>query len=185
MWLTHVFSAEYTEELLNIHEDEIRRLKEERRTKAPLLSSIKKYFMICDEEKELQAAASDQTRLLGRGRDPGRLLREEKMRKRVQKEKPRVRTHSYRPHNSPNRSLIARTRPSGFNPYLGARNRQTLPRKRGDGPPSHHGGRLSQGTREPQTQNPLRLCPQPGNHPQRILIISSRRKLRTRPRETQ
>jgi hypothetical protein len=38
-----------------------------------------------------QAASSDQSRLLGRGpRDPGRLLREEKMRKRVAKEKPRV-----------------------------------------------------------------------------------------------
>ncbi|KAG6911038.1 hypothetical protein DXG01_005454 [Tephrocybe rancida] len=81
---------EHTEELLTIHEDEIRRLKEERRQKAPLLASIKKYFDICEEEKELGAAASDQTRLLGRGRDPGRLLREEKMRKRVTKEKPRL-----------------------------------------------------------------------------------------------
>ncbi|KAG6890033.1 hypothetical protein C0995_012490 [Termitomyces sp. Mi166 len=81
---------EHTEELLTIHEDEIRRLKEERRQKAPLLASIKKYFDICEEEKELDAAASDQTRLLGRGRDPGRLLREEKMRKRVTKEKPRL-----------------------------------------------------------------------------------------------
>ncbi|EAU86943.2 hypothetical protein CC1G_09800 [Coprinopsis cinerea okayama7 len=81
---------EFTEELLTIHEDEIRRLREERRMKAPLLASIKKYFQICEEEKELAAAASDQTRLLGRGRDPGRLLREEKMRKRVQKEKPRL-----------------------------------------------------------------------------------------------
>lgn len=81
---------EHTEELLTIHEDEIRRLKEERRLKAPLLASIKKYFDICEEEKELAAAASDQTRLLGRGRDPGRLLREEKMRKRVSKEKPRL-----------------------------------------------------------------------------------------------
>lgn len=84
------FVDEHTEELLTIHEDEIRRLKEERRMKAPLLASIKKYFDICEEEKELAAAASDQTRLLGRGRDPGRLLREEKMRKRVSKEKPRV-----------------------------------------------------------------------------------------------
>jgi Ase1/PRC1/MAP65 family protein len=59
--------------------------------KAPLLASIKKYFDICEEEKELAAAAHDQSRLLGRGaRDPGRLLREEKMRKRVSKEKPRV-----------------------------------------------------------------------------------------------
>ncbi|KAF8901151.1 microtubule associated protein-domain-containing protein [Gymnopilus junonius] len=62
-----------------------------RRHKAPLLASIKKYFEICEEEKELAAAASDQTRLTGRGsRDPGRLLREEKMRKRVSKEKPRL-----------------------------------------------------------------------------------------------
>lgn len=81
---------EFTEELLTIHEDEIKRLKEERRMKAPLLAGIKKYFDICGEEKELAAAASDQTRLLGRGRDPGRLLREEKMRKRVTKEKPRL-----------------------------------------------------------------------------------------------
>lgn len=87
-----VNADEHTEELLSIHEEEIRRLKEERRLKGPLLASIKKYFEICDDEKELAAAASDQSRLLGRGpRDPGRLLREEKMRKRVTKEKPRVR----------------------------------------------------------------------------------------------
>lgn len=62
--------------------------------KAHLLVSIRKYFDISEEEKELAAAASDQSRLLGRGqRDPGRLLREEKMRKRVNKEKPRVRIH--------------------------------------------------------------------------------------------
>ncbi|EIN04705.1 hypothetical protein PUNSTDRAFT_122740 [Punctularia strigosozonata HHB-11173 SS5] len=83
--------AEFTEELLSVHEEEIRRLKEEKKAKAPVLSSIKKYFDICEEERELAAAASDQSRLLGRGpRDPGRLLREEKMRKRVQKEKPRL-----------------------------------------------------------------------------------------------
>ncbi|KIK71555.1 hypothetical protein GYMLUDRAFT_186402 [Collybiopsis luxurians FD-317 M1] len=82
---------EFTEELLLIHEEEVRKLKEEKRQKAPLLASIKKYFDICEEEKELAIAASDQTRLLGRGaRDPGRLLREEKMRKRVSKEKPRL-----------------------------------------------------------------------------------------------
>ncbi|KAI0646310.1 microtubule associated protein-domain-containing protein [Trametes meyenii] len=82
---------EHTEELLIIHEEEIRRLKEERRMKGPLLHSVKKYFDILEDEKELAAAASDQSRLLGRGpRDPGRLLREEKMRKRVTKEKPRL-----------------------------------------------------------------------------------------------
>ena len=72
-------------------EEEIKRLKDERRLKGPLLNSVKKYFDICEDEKELAASASDQSRLLGRGpRDPGRLLREEKMRKRVTKEKPRV-----------------------------------------------------------------------------------------------
>ncbi|KAF9479819.1 hypothetical protein BDN70DRAFT_833821 [Pholiota conissans] len=82
---------EFTEELLTIHEDEIKRLKDEKRVKAPLLASIKKYFDICGEEKELAASAADQSRLTGRGsRDPGRLLREEKMRKRVSKEKPRL-----------------------------------------------------------------------------------------------
>lgn len=80
-----------------IHEEEVRKLKEEKRVKAPLLAAIKKYFDICEEEKELALAASDQTRLLGRGsRDPGRLLREEKMRKRVSKEKPRVSSYLYR-----------------------------------------------------------------------------------------
>lgn len=69
------------------------RLKEERKLKGSLLVGIRKYFDILEDERELAAAASDQSRLLGRGpRDPGRLLREEKMRKRVTKEKPRVRT---------------------------------------------------------------------------------------------
>ena len=85
---------EHTEDLLSQHEHEIARLKAEVRLKTPMLASIKKYFDICEEEKELERAAGDQTRLLGRGggRDPGRLLREEKMRKRVGKEKPKVRS---------------------------------------------------------------------------------------------
>ncbi|KAF7324778.1 hypothetical protein MKEN_00519600 [Mycena kentingensis (nom. inval.)] len=85
------FDDEHNEDLLTVHEEEIKRLRDEKRVKAPLLASIKRYFDICEEEKELAAAASDQSRLLGRGpRDPGRLLREEKMRKRVSKEKPRL-----------------------------------------------------------------------------------------------
>ncbi|KAF8554517.1 hypothetical protein OG21DRAFT_1508849 [Imleria badia] len=83
---------EHTEDLLSQHEHEIARLRAEVRLKTPMLASIKKYFDICEEEKELGRAAGDQTRLLGRGggRDPGRLLREEKMRKRVGKEKPKL-----------------------------------------------------------------------------------------------
>jgi len=77
------------EDLLSQHEHDIARLKGEVRLKMPLLT---KYTEICEEEKELERIASDQTRLLGRGggRDPGRLLREEKMRQRVGKEKPKV-----------------------------------------------------------------------------------------------
>lgn len=85
------YTDEHTEDLLSQHEHEIARLKVEVRLKTPTLASIKKYLDICEEEKELEQAAGDQTRLLGRGRDPGRLLREEKMRKRVGKEKPKVR----------------------------------------------------------------------------------------------
>ncbi|KAL4063770.1 microtubule associated protein-domain-containing protein [Scleroderma citrinum] len=83
---------EHTEDLLSQHEHEIARLKAEVRLKTPLLTPIRKYFEICEEEKELERVAGDQTRLLGRGggRDPGRLLREEKMRKRVGKEKPKL-----------------------------------------------------------------------------------------------
>jgi protein regulator of cytokinesis 1 len=82
---------EFTEELLTRHEEEVQQLKEELKQKAGLLAGIKKYMEICGEEQELAASAQDQSRLLGRGpRDPGRLLREEKMRKRVYKEKPRV-----------------------------------------------------------------------------------------------
>jgi protein regulator of cytokinesis 1 len=87
---------EYTEELLAVHEEEIRRLKEERHLKGPLLGSVRRYFELCEEERELRDAAKDQSRLLGRGpRDPGRLLREEKMRRRVGREKPKVGTFSF------------------------------------------------------------------------------------------
>ena len=47
---------EHTEELLCIHEEEIRRLKDERRLKGSLLASVRKYFDICEDEKELAAA---------------------------------------------------------------------------------------------------------------------------------
>ncbi len=83
--------ADYTEDLLTNHEEEIRRLKEDRELKEGLLGKVKKYFEICDEQKELEKAAGDQGRLMGRGhREPGRLLREEKMRKRVTRDKPKV-----------------------------------------------------------------------------------------------
>ena len=53
------YSDEHTEDLLAIHEEEIRRLKEERKLKGSLLKSIQKYFDICQDEKDLAAAAAD------------------------------------------------------------------------------------------------------------------------------
>jgi len=91
--LMEMNTDEHTEDLLSQHEHEITRLKAEVRLKMPLLlTSIRKYIEIYEEQKELARIASDQTRLLGMGvgRDPGRLLWEEKMRKRVGKEKPKV-----------------------------------------------------------------------------------------------
>ncbi len=49
---------EHTEDLLVIHEEHIARLKEERRSKAPILMSIRKYFQICQEQKELEVRLS-------------------------------------------------------------------------------------------------------------------------------
>ena len=114
--------------MLTIHEDEIKRLKEEKRLKAPILASVKKYFDICNEEKDLAASASDQSRLTGRGQrgDPGRLLREEKMRKRVQKEKPRVSEFLHVDMILAHK-FAAGERTFGFNPCLGRGQWHRLP----------------------------------------------------------
>ena len=60
--------------------------------RAPILSLIGRYHAICHEARALEESAQDGSRLLGRGNrgDPGRLLREEKMRKRVKVQKPKL-----------------------------------------------------------------------------------------------
>ncbi|KAH7104384.1 microtubule associated protein-domain-containing protein [Auriculariales sp. MPI-PUGE-AT-0066] len=87
-----MYDDNYSEDLLTEHEAEIARLKDERLTKAPVLTLFKKWHAVCEEGRQLALSAADQSRLLGRGPrgDPGRLLREEKMRKRVAKEKPKL-----------------------------------------------------------------------------------------------
>lgn len=88
-----VFVDEPSEDLLTRHEDEAARLRGELASKHALLAKAQKWEAIVGEQRALAAAAADQTRLTGRGvrGDPGRLLREEKMRKRVEREKPKVR----------------------------------------------------------------------------------------------
>lgn len=107
-----------TEEVLLAHELEKQRLLEDRASKQAVLCRLAKYFEILDEIAQLevcpfsietlcqietlchcnadsftQASANDPARLTGKGQrgDPGRLLREEKLRKRIAKEKPKVR----------------------------------------------------------------------------------------------
>ncbi len=81
-----------TDEILASHEQMIDHLTEQVRTKAPVLKVIGRYKELLDEARQLEESASDGARLLGRGNrgDPGRLLREEKMRKRVKIQKPKI-----------------------------------------------------------------------------------------------
>nr|UOP56880.1 putative microtubule associated protein [Thecaphora frezii] len=81
-----------TDEILAAHEQMIDRLTEQVCVKAPVLKVIGRYKELLEDERQLAESAADGARLLGRGSrgDPGRLLREEKMRKRVKVQKPRI-----------------------------------------------------------------------------------------------
>jgi protein regulator of cytokinesis 1 len=67
-------------------------LKEQR---LPILLKIDRHRELIKERNDLQQSSQDASRLMARGqkgekRDPGKLLREEKMRKRITKELPKV-----------------------------------------------------------------------------------------------
>lgn len=85
-------SNEATEEVLEAHEQERLRLTQEIADKQPILVRLAKYFALLEEMQQLEASANDPSRLLGKAQrgDPGRLLREEKSRKRVAVQKPKV-----------------------------------------------------------------------------------------------
>jgi protein regulator of cytokinesis 1 len=92
---TPAFSDVYSDALLEAHEREIARLELLKEQRAPTLALVDKHKQLVQERDELAAASQDASRLLGRGqkgekRDPGKLLREEKMRKRIAKELPKV-----------------------------------------------------------------------------------------------
>ncbi|CAO1620520.1 unnamed protein product [Parajaminaea phylloscopi] len=84
-------SGSQLDELLAQHEERISELEAEVEKKAPLLKLVGRYFDLCEEERQLEESAKDTTRLMkGVRGDPGRLLREEKMRKRVKIQKPKL-----------------------------------------------------------------------------------------------
>ncbi|KAK0673858.1 microtubule associated protein-domain-containing protein [Cercophora samala] len=92
---TPAFSDVYSDALLEAHEREIVRLEVLKEQRAPTLALVDKHKSLVQERDELAASAQDSSRLMMRGqkgerRDPGKLLREEKMRKRIAKELPKV-----------------------------------------------------------------------------------------------
>lgn len=92
---TPAFSDVYSDALLEAHEQEIIRLAALREQRAPTLAMVDKHRSLVAERDELAASSQDASRLMIKGqkgekRDPGKLLREEKMRKRIAKELPKV-----------------------------------------------------------------------------------------------
>lgn len=92
---TPAFSDVYSDALLSAHEQEIARLEALKEQRAPTLSLIDRHRSLVKERDDLAAASQDASRLMMRGqkgekRDPTRLLREEKMRKRIAKELPKI-----------------------------------------------------------------------------------------------
>lgn len=82
-----------SEELLVAHEREVAKWQAELARLGDVLERVARYFALIDEARALEESAKDPNRLMGRGNrgDPGLLLREEKARKRIAREKPKVR----------------------------------------------------------------------------------------------
>ena len=85
----------YSDALLAAHESEIARLEALQEQRAPILTLIDRHKSLVKERDDLTASSQDASRLMLRGqkgekRDPTRLLREEKMRKRIAKELPKI-----------------------------------------------------------------------------------------------
>jgi protein regulator of cytokinesis 1 len=78
---------DYTEELLQEHEDEAERLRAEIESKVTILPKVRDWHALKADEEELERTQNDPNRFSARG---GAMLREEKLRKRVGILLPRV-----------------------------------------------------------------------------------------------
>ncbi|KAF9583180.1 hypothetical protein BGW38_010076, partial [Lunasporangiospora selenospora] len=83
-----LFEEVNTDELLEEHETEVARLQQELSENELILVAIERYRMMLDEIREFEITSMDSQRLFHR--DPGRLLREEKFRKMITREFPKV-----------------------------------------------------------------------------------------------
>jgi len=92
---TPAFSDVCSDALLSAHEAEIARLEALKEQRLPILQKIDRHRELVKERNDLAQSSQDASRLMARGqkgekRDPGKLLREEKMRKRIAKELPKI-----------------------------------------------------------------------------------------------
>ncbi|CAI7598537.1 unnamed protein product [Penicillium palitans] len=92
---TPAFSDVCSDALLEAHEAEITRLEALKEQRAPTLEMIDRHRTLLTDREALATSSQDASRLMGRGnkgekRDPGKLLREEKLRKRIAKELPKL-----------------------------------------------------------------------------------------------
>ncbi|KAJ6051600.1 uncharacterized protein N7446_006233 [Penicillium canescens] len=92
---TPAFSDVCSDALLEAHEAEIQRLEALKEQRAPTLEMIDRHRTLLTDREALATSSQDASRLMGRGnkgekRDPGKLLREEKLRKRIAKELPKL-----------------------------------------------------------------------------------------------
>ncbi|KAF9354039.1 hypothetical protein BGX26_008192 [Mortierella sp. AD094] len=85
---TPVFDDNFTDENLAVHEAEVARLKQEAEENEHILNAIEQYRRMLDDIREFEITSMDAQRLFHR--DPGRLLREEKFRKRIAREFPKI-----------------------------------------------------------------------------------------------
>ncbi|EPY52798.1 antiparallel microtubule cross-linking factor Ase1 [Schizosaccharomyces cryophilus OY26] len=85
------FEENLTEDSLSAHEQYLKFLENEARENKHFLNLIAKYSSLLEGKRELEASANDSSRLMQRGRrEPGLLLREEKIRKRLSRDLPKV-----------------------------------------------------------------------------------------------
>ncbi|CAK4277192.1 unnamed protein product [Aphanomyces euteiches] len=79
-----------TEELLALHEEEVKRLDAKFTSRKAVLKYIEKREEILAERAQYEESLKDPERLIGRTRDTGRLLREEKLQAKIKHDLPKI-----------------------------------------------------------------------------------------------
>jgi len=90
--ISHLNSDIFTDASLASHEYEVKRLESLVNARQTVLSLVKKHMELVAEKQHLEESSKDPSRLTQRGAQAaGRLLQEEKVRKKLSKELPKVR----------------------------------------------------------------------------------------------